>query len=421
MLGLYNIALFPLRASAALWAAWSARDPVRRVEWGERLGRRLPAAPPGGLWLHGASVGEARLVARLASAVRSRRPGLPMYASATTVAGRAGLPAPPAVDAAFFVPLDFRGLGSRVLGALRPAALVLVETELWPNLLHETLSAGVPIVVLNGRLSARRMRRYRRLGGLYRPLLARVAAVGAQSEADAQRFVELGAPHPRVRVTGNLKYDLVPPPGGRGVAARPTFVAGSTAPGEEAAVIEAFRRARATTTDLLLVLAPRHLNRVAEVDALVRSSGLTLVRLGAGAPIEGLTDVLLVDTLGDLPALYRDARVAFVGGSLVPVGGHNLLEPAAAGVPVLFGPHVDHVAEPAAALERAGGGRRVRDAAELAAALGTWLADDRLRVEAGEAARQVVESNRGAVERSVGLLLETLDRCAAVRDAAGAP
>jgi 3-deoxy-D-manno-octulosonic-acid transferase len=417
MLRLYNTVLLPLRAGVELWAAWASRHPARRREWGERLGRVLPTASAGGVWVHGASVGEARIVGELASGLRTARPGLPVAVSAYTTAGREQLPGPPSVDSAFFVPLDFPGFAMQVLRALQPSALVLVETELWPNLLQQAHSASVPVVILNGRLSPRRMSRYRRLSALYRPLLARVARVGAQSSEDAARWIDLGAPADGVIVTGNVKYDLASPEVDEATlrqrlrlsAERPVLVAGSTAPGEEGQVLEAFQAVRREHADLLLVLAPRHVERADEAAALVREHGLRCRRYSADDG-GGEAPVLLLDTVGDLAALYRLARVAFVGGSLVPVGGHNVLEPAAVGVPVLFGPHTEHFREPAEALERAGGALRVTDAAGLARAVDRLVRDPARRDEMGDRARRVVEVNRGALARSVGLLLEVLDR-----------
>jgi 3-deoxy-D-manno-octulosonic-acid transferase len=421
MLQLYNAALLPLRLAAEAWGAIPRRDPARRDEWNERLARRLPSPGAGGaLWIHGSSVGEAQLVSTLARALRERQPELALAASAFTRTGRSQLPAPPAVDASFFAPLDFPGLPRRRLRALRPAALALVETELWPNLLREAHQEGVPVAVVNGRLSPRRMRRYDRLASLYRPLVRELACVGAQSEEDAERFRRLGARAGAVRVTGNLKYDVAPPRVDlaalrrrAGLAeGRPVLVAGSTGRGEEPLVLDAFSEARREHRTLLLVLAPRHPDRVAAVEQLVRDRGLGVRRLSrADAPASPF-DVLLVDTLGELASLYALGAIAFVGGSLVPIGGHNVLEPAAAAVPVLFGPHTEHVGEPAAALELAGGGLRVRDATELGREVSGLLADPEARERMGTRAAALVASGRGALAHTVALLLALVDRSA---------
>jgi len=413
MIGLYNAALLPLRPLAELWALWCGRDPARRTECAERMARRLPPPAPGGVWLHGASLGETRLVASLAQALRAAEPERPLALSAVTATGRAQLPAPPAVQAAFFAPLDFRGFHARLLRALQPAALALLETELWPNLLTEAAACGVPVVLLNARLAPERMGRYRRWARLYRPLIGGLARIGAQSEEDATRFRELGAAPTRIDVTGNIKYDLSPPAVDRetlrarfGLSPeRPVVVAGSTAAGEEPAVLEAFAAMRGAHGDPLLILAPRHTSRVGEVEQLLRERGLRACRLSqaSAAAVAGV-DVLLVDTVGELAGLYALAWVAFVGGSLVPIGGHNLLEPAAFAVPVLFGPHTHHVVDAARELERCGGGRRVADAKELADETLRLIGEPDARRRTGEEARGVLARNRGALGRSVALL-----------------
>jgi 3-deoxy-D-manno-octulosonic-acid transferase len=415
MLAVYNTLLLPLRPLAELWAVRPGRDERGRREWHERLARRPLLALPGAVWLHGASVGEARLATALARELRAACPGISLVASTLTASGRSLLPSPPVLDDAFFMPLDFPDVVRRTLERLRPAALVLIETELWPNLLRESSRAAVPIALVNARLGPRRMEHYRRWSRLYAPLVARIDRIGAQSAPDAARFVELGAPTERVVVTGNVKYDLsaptITPEELRSRLAldarRPVFVAGSTAPGEDAPVLRAFVQARRVRPDLLSILAPRHTARVDEAFALARSLGLSVVRLSSRGPATG-ADVVLVDTLGELAALYQLATVAFVGGSLVPVGGHNVLEPAAVGVPVLFGRHMHHFEEPARTLEEAGGAWRVADESELAARLVELVGDAERRDRAATNAARVVAENRGALAASVRIVLELL-------------
>jgi 3-deoxy-D-manno-octulosonic-acid transferase len=422
MIHLYNTALAPLRPLAELWARrpWLASD--KRVEWEQRRGLGLPCPPPGGLWIHGASVGEARIVRGLAGAIRIARHEIPLSVSALTSTGRTLLPAPPEVDAAFFSPLDFRGFTARAIRAIRPIVFALVETELWPNLLREALDRSARIVVVNGRLSDRRMGRYRRFSGLFRPLLAGVTRLGAQTELDAKRFVELGAVPTAVAVTGNVKYDLPAPAeettevrNRLGLApARPVFVAGSTWRGEDDLVLDAFEEAKRVHPDLLLLLAPRHPERVDAVEEMARSRGHKIGRCSRDASRSAAFDVMLVDTVGELPSLYQLASVAFVGGTLAPVGGHNLLEPAAVGVPVLFGPHTDNVREIASALRRSGAATRVTDARELSQALRSLLHDMERRDTMGRLGRELVRSNRGALERSTRMILEVIDTGARV-------
>jgi 3-deoxy-D-manno-octulosonic-acid transferase len=421
MLPLYNTALLALRAGAEVLAWWQRADPERRLEWAQRRGFETPGVAPGGVWLHGASVGEARILGAVARSLRGRDGVGELSLSAVTRTGRAQLPEPPVVDATFFAPLDFRTAVRRVLDAVRPSLLVLVETELWPNWLDQARRRDIAAVVINGRLSDERMGRYRRFRSLYLPLLAGLTRVGAQSDDDARRFIELGVPEQAVEITGNVKYDLSVPEADPDLLrsrfgieeGRPVLVAGSTGAGEETPVLDAFRAARERRPELFLVLAPRHPERADEVEAEVRSCGLRVARLGEG-PAAGRGDVLLVDTVGELLGLYRLAWVAFVGGSLVPVGGHNLLEPAALGVPVLFGPHTHHFAEPAAELERRGGGRCVADADELATWTSRLLDDSERRGAMGRAALDVVRSNRGALARSVALVLSALGGSASV-------
>jgi 3-deoxy-D-manno-octulosonic-acid transferase len=413
MLLLYNAFLWPLRLAAEGLAAFRSRDSASEAEWSQRRGRRLPGAPPGAIWIHGASVGEVRLVGALADRLAAVAPGRPVVVSAVTPTGRANLPAPPRVAASFFAPLDFPGPVRRVLRGLRPALLVLVETELWPNLLHLAAGEGVPVCVVNARLSPERIARYRRLRPLFGPLVARLAAIGAQDAEQADRFSSLGARASAIEITGNMKYDL-PPPGedreavrGRlGISpARAVLVAGSTAEAEENAVLEAFVAVRRSIPDALLILAPRRTERFGRAGDAPAALGLRVARRSAGAEAGPDVDVLLVDVLGELAGLYAAGNGAFVGGSLAPVGGHNVLEPAVAGVPVAFGPHTGHVEEPASALLRAGGGSRVRDAEQLAAVWTLWARDETARNRAGRAARDLVASHRGALDRSADLIL----------------
>jgi 3-deoxy-D-manno-octulosonic-acid transferase len=414
---LYNAALLPLRAASWIYGAWPGGTPSAVLERSQRLGRRLPSISPGAVWIHGASVGEARLVASLAAALRSARPGSTILASAVTPAGRAQLPGPPSADASFFLPLDFSAVQRRAFDALRPAAVVLVETEIWPNLLFEAASRRVPVVLVNARLAPERWARYRRLRRLYEPLLAGLAAVAAPSDFEAERFRALGAAGGRIVVTGNLKFDLSPPAADEAElrrtlglrAGRPVVVAGSTGEGEDDAVLEAFALARRFHPDLLLVLAPRHADRFAGAAVRVEARGLRVHRISRGDTGAAAADVLLVDLFGRLSALYALGAGSFVGGSLVPVGGHNLLEPLGAGSPVLFGPHTEHVAEIAEALVLSGAGLRVRSADELGAAWLTLLADPAERERRSAVGRTLLAANRGALSRTIRLVVDVLE------------
>ena len=416
MLGLYNTALMPLRLGLALWAALP-REGEARLEWAQRRGRELPGISPGSIWLHGASVGEARIVSTLAAELRRRQPERPIAVSAQTPGGRSQLPSPPLVDGAFYLPLDFRSIVRRALQGLSPGVLALVETELWPNLLHACALQGVPTVMLNARLSESRMGRYRRLRALYGPLISAMARIGAQSEADAERLIALGAAPGRVEVTGNLKYDLPSPDLTReevrlrhGIAPnRSVLVAGSTAPAEDGIVLDAFTELLQDRPDLLLILAPRHLDRVESLAREIAARQRSLRRLSQQAVPGESHEILLVDRFGCLNEMYVAADVVFVGGSLAPIGGHNMLEPASAGRPVLFGPHTENFLEPAQALVDAGGALRLQNAEQLAPRVAELFGDPERREHIGRAALTLVEQDRGALDRSVRILLESCD------------
>jgi 3-deoxy-D-manno-octulosonic-acid transferase len=387
--------------------------PAWREGWRERLGA-APRLEPGAVWVHGASVGESLAALPLHDALRAR--GFATLASTTTVTGRAVLRQRRGELPVALAPLDHPWCTARALDRARPRALVLVETELWPSLTAAAARRGVPVVAVSARLSDRSFPRYRRLAFALRPTLRRLAAVGARSREDAERFVELGVPAARVEVTGDLKLEppREPAPLAGDLAAfladRPLFVAGSTHPGEEAAALAALAALEVAEPGAALALAPRHPDRFDAVERQVRDAGRRLhrrSRLAVGARL-GAGEVLLLDTLGELAAVYRLARVAFVGGSLAPVGGHNVLEPVAAGAPVLFGPHTENARAGVELVLAADAGRRVADASELARDLvAAWGPREVLRARA-ERGRTELERHRGASQRSADLVLRVL-------------
>jgi len=385
--------------------------PGWRVGIGERLGLSTPRGD-GSVWVHGASVGEILSATGLLDALLER--GRPVIASTTTASGRSVLArARPGIPLTL-APLDHPWCVELALRRVAPSALVLIETELWPGWIAASERHRIPVAVVSGRISDRSFARYRRLGPLVRGTFARIAAVGARTEVDAERFRTLGLPAERVHVTGDLKLepsaapstlapDLAP------LLAGPFWVAASTHAGEERAALDALEAADAAGLATPLVLAPRRLERIEEVSRLVLRRGRRLRRrTRPGAPRTlAPGEVLLLDSLGELPAVIGQARFAFVGGSLVPVGGHNVLEPARAGRAALFGPHTDNVRDAAERLLTCGGARRVGDASELAGAVVEWLAEPDLARAAGETARAELEKNRGATVRSL-LLVEGL-------------
>jgi len=380
-----------------------------RPGWRTGVSERLGAHPAAGgarpIWLHGASVGEVRVAVRIARALAARSEAL--AGSATTVAGRSlwrelapGIPAG-------LAPLDHPWCVSRALNRVQPRALVLVETELWPSWITLAHARGVRVAIASARISERSFARYRRARGLVRRVLARVDAVAARSASDAERFVALGADPARVSITGDLKLepDASAPELAPDLAARlgdvPLLVAGSTHAGEEQAALAALAAAEAAGLRAALVLAPRRSERAGEVLTLARGRRVRLRSAGEGAALRA-GEVLVLDTLGELPALWPRASVAFVGGTLVRgVGGHNLIEPAQHARLVLHGPHCENARDAEELLRASGGGERVVDAADLARAVVGALRDPARTAALGAAGRAALEGHRGALARTI--------------------
>jgi 3-deoxy-D-manno-octulosonic-acid transferase len=379
--------------------------------WGERFGCGA-ARLHGGIWVHAVSVGEVQAAALLIEALQARQPYSAITLSCATPTARVrAIALLPGVDVRY-APYDLPGSVRRCFARLAPRMLIVLETELWPNLLHQAQRSRVPVLIASARLSARSARIYQRLPGLLRAALAANVWVGAQSDADAQRFAALGVPTQRLWVVGNIKFDRTPPPGqrergaqlrSRYAAGRAVWAAGSTHAGEEQIVLEAHRLVLAQQAQVLLILAPRHPQRFDAAAAAVAAHGFTCLRRSGGAPAADY-QVLLLDTLGELADFYAAADVAFVGGSLVPVGGHNLLEPAALGLPVVSGPQQFSSPEVARVLRGQGALTIVHDAAELAAALTRLLADPQARAQQAAAGCAAIDANRGALERLLGLI-----------------
>ena len=398
-------ALSALLAAPVAAVAFVLR-PAWRVGGSERLGIHPGALAPGAqrpTWVHGASVGEITAALPLIDALAERGP---VVASTTTLTGRALIrERRPAIPSGL-APLDHPWCVARALDRVRPARLVLIETELWPGWIAGCARREIPVLLASARISDRSLPRYRRFAWALRPSLERLRAVGARSDADAERFAELGVPAGRIRVTGDLKLDQ--PAEGAALApalaacldGAPLLVAGSTHPAEEVAVLDALALAETHGHALRLVVAPRRPERLDEVAAALDRSGRRWRRRTAlGDDVRPLApgEVLLLDSMGELSAVYARATVAFVGGTLAPVGGHNLLEPLHHGVPVLFGPHTEAVRQSAEWLVDSGAGRRVADAAGLGEAVLDWLAaPPRLGLEAGAAA---LAEHRGATDR----------------------
>lgn len=395
----------------------SLKAPAYRRRIGERLALG-EAAPRADLWIHAVSVGEVQAAELLIRRLRARDSGLRILVTTTTPTGAARVRDLLGDAVAHrYTPYDLPGVMRRFLDQVRPRLVVVVETEIWPNMLAACARNGIPVVLANARLSARSARGYARVAGLTSETLRRFACIAAQSDADAQRLVALGAAAERVQVTGSIKFDLRQPASQRELAEtlrrswgiqRPVWVAASTHEGEEGQLLEAHRSLLACLPQALLVLVPRHPERFDRVAALVERQGLAMVRRSRAEPCREDTAVLLGDTMGELAAFLAAGDAAFIGGSLVPTGGHNLLEAAAAGVPVAVGPHTFNFAEITEMMVREGAAVRVADAGELAALMRGWLSDAALRTQVGEQGRAVVERNRGALDR----LVAVIDACA---------
>lgn len=416
---LYSLVLYLLTPLIVAWLGWRGlRAAGYRRGWRQRFGWVRPSegAP---IWVHAASVGEVQAGLPLIRALLQRFPGRPLLVTTTTPTGaeqvRRALG--DAVCHAY-APLDLPHVVARFLRRVRPAVAVVLETELWPNLYRDLRRRRVPLFLVNARLSPRSTARYRRLGPLMRDALACIDTIAAQSAEDAERFAQLGAVPARLVVAGNIKFDLQLPPGlterGRELRRqlgpkRPVWIAASTHEGEDEQVLTAHRRLREQYPQLLLILVPRHPERFERVAELVRNEGFALARRSRTEAADEAVAVYLGDTMGELLLMYAAADVAFVGGSLVPVGGHNLLEPAALGLPIVSGPHVFNARQVAELLVAAGGARLIGQGEALAAAVGTLLRDESRRRRAGERARQVVAANRGALERCLQPIVQRLE------------
>jgi 3-deoxy-D-manno-octulosonic-acid transferase len=311
-----------------------------------------------------------------------------------------------------YAPLDFSWAVASMIESLRPMLYLFVETELWPNLLWALRERGVPTILVNGRLSTRSFRR-QDIGvirSFYRSVLRSVTLCLMQSDRDRQRIVALGAEPALVHATGNIKFDQPLPDiqgevslrGSFGLAGQEQlFLAGSTHAGEEELLVSAYGQIVKTYPSVVLMLAPRHIERVDRVEAMIRETGFITQRRSQIQAAAAGPRVIILDTRGELARAYREATAAFVGGTLVPVGGHNLLEPAVWGKPVMFGPYTDHCAEVAALLDESGGGCRVTGVEDIVSYLSEWLANREACETAGQAARHVVLANQGALNRSL--------------------
>lgn len=417
--GLYSVVLYlllPVTVYHLIWRGFRFREYFQR--WDERYGVYAQTPPPVDIWLHAVSVGEVNAAAPVIDALRRQRPDLRWVVTTITPTGsdRARALWDEGVQHVY-APYDLPGAVGRFLDHYRPKVALVMETELWPNLLFGCQDRGIPTYILNARLSARSLRGY----SILRPLIARalrtVKRVAAQSAADAERFVMLGAMPDQVADIGNLKFDVRVPANVDALATefhqrlrrkRPIWIAASTHEDEEAAVLEVQRKLRTRWPDLLMLWAPRHPERFPRVLEQAQEAGFrTAARRAEGWPNE-TTDVFVIDTLGELTAFYACADIAFVGGSLQAIGGHNLLEPAAVGTPMVTGPHLHNFAEISKQLREAGALDIASDATGIARALERLLDNDEIRMAMAKAGRALVEHGRGALPRTLEMIARDL-------------
>lgn len=408
MTALYNVTMAILALPASPWLLYELlRVSRRRVGLRQRLGES-PRGEGLVVWVHAVSVGEVRAILPMMRILKELIPEGRLFLSTTTVTGHeTALRECAQADEIFYFPLDFPFAVRRSLDRVRPSMFVTAETELWPNFLAACFRRHVPVAVVNGRLSDRSYRNYRIFRWFFRPFLMKVSSFFVQSEEDARRMISIGARPESVKVTGNTKYDRLP--GGLKLPGRvaawagssPVIVAGSTHKGEEEALVRLVRLRSMEKRDVRLIIVPRHPERFEEVALTLETDNVKFSRFSRLDDREGNTGrVLLVDAMGLLDGFYNMADICFVGGSLVPVGGHNLLEPAMLGKPVLTGPYLHNFRDIADVLVEAGGARIVKDDESLYAAVDELLEDRELREMMGDAAMLASRKAGGASRKN---------------------
>tara|TARA_R110000868_G_scaffold107609_2_gene294386 strand:+ start:11880 stop:13217 length:1338 start_codon:yes stop_codon:yes gene_type:complete len=420
---LFHLGL-PLVAGRLAWRAWRAPAYAKRI--GERFAVGLPPLKAGGIWLHAVSVGESIAAAPLVRELLLRYPDIPVTMTCMTPTGSER------IQALFggaeyagrvqhcYLPYDLPWAAARFLDRVQPKLAVIMETELWPNHIHQCALRGIPVAVANARLSERSARGYARFAKLTAPMLAELDLLAVQTALEAERFRSLGARTECVEVTGSIKFDLTIDPDLLTRAAalreqwqatqRPVWIAASTHAGEDEIVLAAHRELLKHKPDALLILVPRHPERFSTVFELCQRQGFSTRRRSTGDPVHAADQVLLGDTMGELLFLYALADIAFVGGSLVANGGHNLLEPAALGKPVLSGPHLFNFLEISAQLRAAGALGEVADAAALVQRVAQLWREPEAAQAMRAAGQGVMQANQGALTRLLAGLERLLNK-----------
>ena len=410
----YNLLIYLLQIPVA--AFWLFRGIINR-SYRDRVGQRFGIGFPQlerCIWIHAVSVGEVQASAPLVRAVARRFPDHSTLITTVTPTGAAR------VRALFgetvthcYIPFEMPQTVDRFYRSVNPELALIMETEIWPNLYRGCGVRDIPLILVSARISPKSVDSYRRFLPLFRDTLSHGIIIAAQSEADAERFRSLGASPVRTWVTGNIKFDIELPPNlvARGddlrrqvFGDRPIWIAASTHDLEEQDVLDAHRQLQKKYPNLLLVLVPRHPERFSQVRESVEKQGFNCVSRTEGRRCDDNTEIFLGDTMGEVPLFYAASDIAFVGGSLVPIGGHNLLEPAALGLPVITGPHVYNAQDIADMFVDLGACHMVENAAELAAAVGQLVAKPDEAVALGRKGMKIVQQNRGALAQLLGLL-----------------
>ena len=409
--------LAPLVIPILIWKGLSNREYWDR--WEERFGFGRTKTDEPAIWIHAVSVGEVTAASSLVRDLKEKYPECPIVVTTVTPTGAQRLYDMFGDEVIHsYIPYDMPGAVSRFFDRFRPRLAIIMETELWPNLYTECGRRKVPLVLANARISPRSVSRYRRFFTVFKATLSHGIVIAAQSERDAERFLSLGAGSRRTRVVGNIKFDLdIPPAVDRNgvkfralhAKDRPVWIAASTHPGEEEKIITAHRQVQESLPDALLILVPRHPKRFDAVAQLLARRKLRYVRRSSGKRCDSDTEVFLGDTLGELTMFYAASDIAFVGGSLVPIGGHNLLEPAALGIPVITGTNNFNAQDIADLLYEAGVAQVINNPRQLADEVVNCFRDVSGRERRGRRGREIVAENRGALARLLNLVYPLLD------------
>lgn len=416
---LYSLLFYLVMPLVWLRLLWRARrNPDYAKRWAERLGHFSQTITPNSLWIHAVSVGEVLAAVPLVKLFQTRHPSIPILITTMTPTGskqvweRFGN-----TVQHVYAPYDLPHVLQRFLNKVKPRALVIIETELWPNMLHITHEKNIPIMLANARMSEKSAKGYARFKKPVEEMLNTLDIVAAQNATDGERFIELGLERKRLHVTGTIKFDITiadeiiqKAKALRDEWQRPVFIAASTHAGEEIIILEAFKKIRARFANALLVLVPRHPDRTKEVLDLCAKANFSVITRQSNETITAETAIFLIDTLGELLLFYAAADIAFVGGSLIVRGGHNVLEPAALGIPVITGNSMFNFAEIEKLLLAANALIQVKNTDQLTEHVCALLADKSLCEKIGAAGKAVIEQNRGALERQLKLTESLLFR-----------